>query len=127
MHFAQHQRLDGIEFSVRRQVEILRGVLVDLKQAANFPPEVRGALLGFFPHLFYVPSQRLCRRHERQVTLPVSGKAEVYQGERKILFLSFNRRESLRVENKNSRRDGRLVEGLLGCLSADSLVARNDF
>lgn len=52
MHFAQHQRLDGIEFSVRRQVEILRGVLVDLKQAANFPPEVRGALLGFFPHLF---------------------------------------------------------------------------
>lgn len=52
MHFAQHQRLDGIEFSVGRQVEVLCGVLVDLKQAAHTPPtEVRGALL-VFPHFF---------------------------------------------------------------------------
>ena len=34
---AQHQRLDGVEFPVRRQVEVLSGVLVNLKRRESFP------------------------------------------------------------------------------------------
>lgn len=37
VHSAQHQRLDGIEFSVRRQVEIFSGILVNLKRGVLFP------------------------------------------------------------------------------------------
>lgn len=36
MHFAQHQRLESVEFSVRCQIELFYGVLVDLKEEKYF-------------------------------------------------------------------------------------------
>ena len=36
VHFAQHQRLDSVEFSIRCQIELFSGILVDLEEKNYF-------------------------------------------------------------------------------------------